>query len=471
MKKFWLLFAVFTFLSGAASFSAEGQDLQAQVKALFERYDQAIEQENLVDLMDCFSTDFMAVFAGSNREQLQNQMQTHFQDYEELQVERNIIMVKSTQPFDMAISQMSLKGRAKDATEAKELFNTHFVDFLQESDGQLKIQAKAVIDEKRLEKLEAKTYEDQHIGYSFNAPEDWYLIPSFISVLSDVVLFLAPDGSSSGMFGMIELPYNADAKTAVVGDDAMAKQIAERFNLITEGEITVNGISGYQSETEFLIKEDGRERKRWRVALMSGGLVYVLVLDAIPPSQWDQLMPAFQSIVNSFTLTESGKAEGAQRLRQRSAQGEVVGNIYSSSEFGFQVAAPGDWTVETTKYGNLDAVVIKPTSGKHLVRILPVKHQTPVNLDEVVKAQMESIGKLTQSVKSEPVQDTQLAGLPAKSFIQEFSVEGLGAMKRNSVFLKTDDMLYMIFCDAVPPEEYPQLEDEFNEILQSFTLN
>ena len=90
--------------------------------------------------MDCFSTDFMAVCRLEQRAVAEPDANP-FQDYEGCRLKRNIIMVKSTQPFDMAISQMSLKGRAKDATEAKELFNTHFVDFLQESDGQLKIQS------------------------------------------------------------------------------------------------------------------------------------------------------------------------------------------------------------------------------------------------------------------------------------------------------------------------------------------
>ena len=98
--------------------------------------------------------------------------------------------------------------------------------------------------------------------------------------------------------------------------------------------------SGYQSETEFLIKEDGRERKRWRVCVderrtgvCHGSRRYTTLTVG-------SLMPAFQSIVNSFTLTESGKAEGAQRLRQRSAQGEVVETSTAAVNSGFRWLPP-----------------------------------------------------------------------------------------------------------------------------------
>ena len=90
----------------------------------------------------------------------------------------------------MAISQMSLKAEQR-MHRSERIIQYSFRGLSAGIRWTVENPGKAVIDEKR-RKVKQRRTRISISGILFNAPEDWYLIPSFISVLSDVVLFLAP---------------------------------------------------------------------------------------------------------------------------------------------------------------------------------------------------------------------------------------------------------------------------------------
>ena len=93
---------------------------------------------------------------------------------------------------------------------------------------------------------------------------------------------MAPDGSSAAMLGHVKAA-GVNPQQAVEGDEAMAKLLSKpgTYKLIRSGPIRVNGLEGFEIESEFFITGD-RERHRRRVYLIAGDLLYVLCFDGIP---------------------------------------------------------------------------------------------------------------------------------------------------------------------------------------------
>ena len=463
-------------LLAAITVGAQAQSTvnNAKVEAFFQRLDKAINGKNIEEVKACFSPDYMLVFAGPNREQLLQGLSQCFTNQKEVRNSRKIEWSSTVGKFLEVVTNWKLEGRKDDASEWKTVNEATSVDFLTEVGDSYQIRAGAEVKKERFKTPLGRKYENKNLGFSFSVPEGWALIPVVFPSMMEAVEFLAPDGSSSGMFGYLEVPYNLSAKGALDGDDLMAQKLAkDKFQMISSATPKVAGIDAVESITRFTIKGDDRDRYRRRVYFNAGGLLYVLNFDAIPAERWSEFAPGFQEIVNSFTLSEQAKTSAVKEARKQVAAGEIAGRIYSNSKVGCQIAAPEGWKMESTNIseGLLFTINIKPAQGNSLVRFIGAETKGKATLDAIVNQQIEAVKAIGKDVESQPVQDLQVGKQQGKSFVQSFEIAPLGKMKRKTVMFMANNILYMFFCDALPPTMYETLEPRFDEIIQSFTVN
>jgi hypothetical protein len=174
------------------------------------------------------------------------------------------------------------------------------VDLLIQEGNSLKVARSTTVDKPRLSYVVEQTYRDSQTGFSFTAPKNWGIFPTSIHpTIQGCVFVLAPDGTSGAMLGYVKAP-GISAQQAAEGDEAMGKilSLPGTYRLIRSGPIRVNGLEGFEIESEFFIPSD-RERHRHRVYLVAGDLLYVLCFDAMPFKQWDKVKDGFRFILNS----------------------------------------------------------------------------------------------------------------------------------------------------------------------------
>ena len=89
-------------------------------------------------------------------------------------------------------------------------------------------------------------------------------------------------------------------KKAAEGDEAIGRVLSKpgTYRLLRSGTVRINGYEGFEIESEFFFIGD-RERRRHRVYLSAGDMLYVLCFDAMPARQWGSVKDGFQSILNS----------------------------------------------------------------------------------------------------------------------------------------------------------------------------
>ncbi|MEW6238609.1 MAG: hypothetical protein AB1656_24760 [Candidatus Omnitrophota bacterium] len=466
-----LIIAIFS-----ATVWAEDAALRAKVEALYASYKQAIEAKDVDAVMANYSYDYLAIFMGIPKESQRDMIKGLFNLCQgDIRWSAKIESVEQKGDYIKVVSNILLEEK-KDAKWTP-ISKNAYVEFLSEEKGALKIRSNAAINKERLKWIDGNQYKDGNTGVSLTAPKDWTIIPMIVPNMNDGVAVIAPDAVCVGVLGMLELPGNIGGKEAVEGDDAAAKRLAgDSYKLFQSGPRTVGGAEGYESVSQFQLVVDKAvfpERKRWRVYFKSGGLLYIFNFDAFPPDRWEKVKPGFESILNSFALSADAKANAANRLREKKAGGEVTGRIYTNREYGCQIAVPEGWKQKPTTLGDayLFTVEMAPPQGKSLVRFLAVDTKGKLGLDDLVKGDIETIKILTKDFTSEPTQDIQVGSLKGKTYNIQFSLEGLGTVKRKCAMFIVKNIAYFIICDANPPAEYPTLESKFNEIIESLTIN
>ncbi len=452
--------------------AADDAALRAKVDAFYKEYNQAVESKNLEALMNFFSSDFNIMGAmGGGKDQIRTAMEGFFKQHEQL---RNTLRVDSVTSVDAnirVIGEANLESKKSGETQWNTVIKSGFIDIFKEENGSLKLTASGQVDLDRMKNIQGATYTNKTIGYSFSAPQGWSLLPFNITHIQDGVMMLTPDNHSPGYFGHVQIPYNVGVKQAIEGDDAVMKKLMKTFKIEKSAPIVVKGLEGYESLTRYTA-EKGDEVTRHRIYLSGGGLLYVFIMEA-PSKHWDEVKDSLTQIVNTFELTAEAKKSGAVRQREKTASGEIMDRIYSSKELGCQIAAPKDWTIESTPLGNFQvSISIKPPQGNSLVRLIAVDAKGTVEAKDVFEQEMNGIKAITEDFTvNEEAKDIELAGVTGRTAIFTFTLEGLGTVQRKSVMLVKNGVLYMILCDAIPPEKMGEMAASFDAIIKSFTLN
>ena len=293
--------------------------------------------------------------------------------------------------------------------------------------------------------------------------------------MKDCIILMDKEGHTPSFFGYVEIPYNVKVKEAVLGDDAAMRKLSEANTFKTESmkPVKINDYSGYESVTSFTV--DGENLRRRRVYLEEGGLLYVFVLTA-PPDEFATVTDSFDSLLNSFKLSEEAKKSGADIARSKQGSGEVQGRVFTDQKSGCQIAAPKGWSIKSTPLQRFEpSISIAPPEGNSLVRLLAQKTGgvlSEKDLEGIFKRELEGVGKLVENFQQYgDMTDIELSGVKGKQVILSFKIEGLGEMKRREIMLIHNGTLFILLCDANPPSEYESLSPKFDEIVNSFTVN
>ncbi len=465
----------------AASFCvAETEaELRQRVEDYYKGYAKTLADEDMDAAFTFYSKDFSFVFAGPSLNLIKKQMDGLFKGFDDIRAEYDLQSNERIGDTIHVRMHAVVKGRAAGGegdsqSELKTLEEQSFLEILIEEDGRLKSRTAAVVDDDGYKNMQGQTYKNQITGCSFTAPEDWIVIPTNFPKMLEAVLLLAPDLSSACFYGYLEIPYQAGAKEAYEGDDDVTRRLAkDSYYEFEQGPMTVAGYEAYGGLSKFIIPEDDRDRQRRRVYLTAGGLMHVLMFDAIPSANWPKVEPGFQSILDSFSLDDEKTKDAAQRARAEHATGEIVEGIYTNEKAGCQIAAPEGWTLESSNLGSGDifTVIMHPPNSKSLARVMAWDFTHPATMDQLLDGQIKGLEAIAKDVVSEPSATIQVGSFEGRSAVQTFTLDGLGTCKRRTVLFVANDVLYLFLCDAIPPEEYNTLEPGFDEIVNSFTIN
>jgi hypothetical protein len=273
--------------------------LRAKIEAFYNQRDQLYGTKNLEGCMAQLTDDFQFIYFGLNRESSRATLKDFFDAYDELRSEHQILDISQSVHMIKVVSESKLEGRSRNK-EWKVISQGTSLELLVEKGNALKIFRSTIIDKYRLNYVVGQTYRDAQTGFSFTAPKNWDIFPTTVHpTIQGCVFILAPDGTSAAMLGYVKAPASF-AKQAAEGDEALGKVLSNTYRLIKSGPIRVNGLEGWEIESEFLIPIDQRERHRRRVYLNADGLLYVLCFDGMPFGQWDKVKDGFQFILDSI---------------------------------------------------------------------------------------------------------------------------------------------------------------------------
>ncbi|GEM_PF-2500942 len=458
-------------LTCLSTIHAQDADLRARVEALYQRNSQAIEAKNLDALMSQFTEEFVALGSGLNKKSLREMVEKHlFAEFAQIQVNTVIEQIQPVGSEIQVICRSTMKTKKQNDQEWKTLDDATLMEFLKEENGELKFHVSTKTDKERLNLIQNQTYTDQKLGYSLTMPNGWTIVPGSHPRLQDFLVSRSPDGSSFAVFGYIEIPYNVGVKAAIEGDNAaQTRMLGDSLKTLHMGPTTVGEFEAYESISE--ITEDGKLNKRWSVYFTTGGLLYTFIFNTISADKFETAKADFESIIKSFSLSAEAKENGVSRDRANRAQGEIVEQIYTNNELGCQVAAPAGWTIESTNIGEMVSVNMKPPKGDSLARFITTNTKGLASLEKIFNGELEGIKAITKDFSSEPIKEITISDHKGMSCVYQFTLEGLGTVKRKSVMFLEKDILFMFACDAIPPAEYDALESGFDQIIQSFTLN
>ncbi len=475
MKKIWILLGCILLIAftAATGFTVD-EELNKKVEQFYHSMEQATLAKDVDACFSYYSSDYKGLLFGPKKEDFIEIIKKLFSENDGIRLNCKIERIEPFENFIQVIQEETVEVKKTSDSEWTLLNKQMCADFLKEENGELKLLVNTPVNKDRFQYIQGKRFSNETIGISFSVPNDFIIIPAVHPTLSGSLAFLSSDASFTGMFAYVELPYNVGAKEAVLADDAAVKRIAgDSHQSIRTGPVPVGNLEAFECVSQFQFSNEAEARKRRNVYFTAGGLLYVFIFDAVPASKWEQLEPKFQSILDSFVLSEDAQKDGANKVREAKATGEVADRIYNNDELGCQIAAPEGWTLKTTALGEafLFTVNMNPPKGGSVARFLGVEMKIDAPLEEILEKEGKGIEKLAKDFKIGPIESITVGDQEGKTCIQEFTLDGLGSMKRKSVMFKIDDVLYMILCDAVPASEYPQLESQFNEIIESFTAN
>jgi hypothetical protein len=272
--------------------------LRAKIEAFYNQMDQFYETKNLEGCMARLTDDFQFIYFGLDREGSRATLRDFFDAYDELRSEHQILDISQSVNMIKVVLDSKLEGRSGNK-EWKVISQGASLDFLVEKGNALKVFRSTAIDKHRLKYVVGQTYRDAQTGFSFSVPKKWNIFPTTAHpTIQGCVFVLAPDGTSGAMLGYVKAPAGY-AKQAAEADEALGKVMSSTYRLIKSGPIHVNGLEGWEIESEFLIPSDRRERHRHRVYL-NGDVLYVLCFDGMPFGQWDKVKDGFRFILDSI---------------------------------------------------------------------------------------------------------------------------------------------------------------------------
>ncbi len=150
-----------------------------------------------------------------------------------------------------------------------------------------------------------------------------------------------------------------------------------------------------------------------------------------------------------------------------------VSRFYHSKKGKYAIRIPENWMPLGGPFGleqiTPDAVVALAPDYKSCALLGFVQLPIQVEPKQAVQADADAMKRLASEYKLHEQGEMKVGELPGYKTVSEFTIEGQHR-KRQRVYLLHKSILYFFVCDAVPPEKYDGLKQEFTNIVQSFKI-
>jgi len=152
---------------------------------------------------------------------------------------------------------------------------------------------------------------------------------------------------------------------------------------------------------------------------------------------------------------------------------DPVSRIYQSKKGKYAVRIPEKWMPLGGPFGLdqivPDAVVVLAPDYKSCALLGFVQLPIAVEPKQAVEADVSVAKRMASEYKIYEQGEMKVGDLPGYKMVSEFKIENQHR-KRQRVYFSKKPFLYFFMGDAIPPEKYDGLKQEFANIVQSFKI-
>jgi ketosteroid isomerase-like protein len=146
---------------------------------------------------------------------------------------------------------------------------------------------------------------------------------------------------------------------------------------------------------------------------------------------------------------------------------------YRNETSGFSFTAPENWTILPSKHPTMEGVVNALAPDMSSVTLFGyVNLPSTISARQVLEGEEMATEKASQKgtynlFKSGPIEFKGYEGFETES---EFQIPAGQARHRRRVYFHTGDRLFVLCFDAIPPQNWDAVKDDFQSILDSIKL-
>lgn len=459
------LLAIVTIICQANLISAKDDD--EAIRTIFLNIDKAYAENSVEKVMAYFSKNFSSGMV-LTREKLEQGIGDFFSTWEGIRLKTKIKELKVVHNDAVVVTEGSVMARKEETGEELDV-TRNTLSFLKNEDGHWRIRSFFKLESTNA-MISGHKYTDNKLGYAVTKLPDWDLYKIELTdqpLILSSLLVLSPDISSSMKIGLLELPTPLSAQQAVEGDETATQSLATNYKLVSQDWTSFKGMKAYESLAEFTIKDEPIKRRR--LYLVEDNLLVFILCDS-SPERFSKINPKFDKILDSFSFLKRNEESIRDRVASEMAKGSISQNIYSNSEYGFQIAKPTAWKMNSASTKFLFQINITAPDEKSKVIFAAIKLPVQASAKDVVLGDEKATKSIAKDYALISEKKTIIAGEQGYETVTKFEIAETAMQRKRAYFVK-DNIAYFFICDALPPAKFDEYAKEFDSVINSLTWN
>ena len=307
---------------------------------------------------------------------------------------------------------------------------------------------------------------DEEAGVQFPIPEGWQ--PSILAGMAGLVATLsAPDILTSATVVMVDMPVKMSAKEiAEIYQTALVDVLGLTMDVLSQGDATLAGKPAYEVKrqvTADFVTVD--VRSIFRVdETEAGDVLYGLIFTLELPDAADTFKSEFEQI-------ETGLQIGPRKKQELPAElGRIADGRYVNPKYGITMDIAEGWQAQIARSRFLFQLTLSAPEGKSTLLL------AALDIGQWVAPETIAQAALAQAQKQDPNLNILGEGprnkgpLEGYETLWDLTLPGGGARRRWSVYFPRDTILFFLIGEAIPPEEYENVKDDWAQMLDSLTF-